>query len=132
MHLKTLPTIASIQRTTAVVALCAGALLLIQVSAASAASYVLGATLMVANLSALSWTVRLMFSLARQASGVSALGLIAAPLKMVLLAGVIYLIIASGRIQLPGFIAGTLTQFAGLFIEVGCASLRTRLFARPY
>jgi hypothetical protein len=81
----------------------------------------------VANLSALSWTVRTMLALARQAGGVNALGVIAAPFKMLLLAGVVYLIIESGRVNLPGFIVGTLTQFAAIFIEVGRTSIWDKL-----
>jgi hypothetical protein len=123
------PSIESIQRTTVVVAVLASAFLLIEGSSATAVACILGAALMVANLSALSWTVRAMFALARQAGGATALGLIAAPLKMLLLAGIVYLIIESGRLSLPGFIAGTLTQFAAIFIEVGRASIWHKLSA---
>jgi len=124
-----MPTIQAIQRTTIVAAMFVAAVLLIKASPASAAGCILGAALMVANLTALSWTVRTMFALARQASGVNALGVIAAPLKMLLLAGVVYLIVKTGRVNLPGFIAGTLTQIAAIFIEVGRTSIREKLSA---
>jgi hypothetical protein len=123
LHIKTVPTVEAIQRTTVVVALFASAVLLIGVSSASAAACILGGALMVANLYALSWTVRTMFALARQAGGATALGLIAAPLKLILLAGITFLIIESGRVNLAGFVAGTLTQFAAIFIEIGRASI---------
>ncbi|MBV8451119.1 MAG: hypothetical protein JOZ29_02440 [Deltaproteobacteria bacterium] len=125
MHIKVVPTVEAIQRTTVVVALLAAAVLLIEASPASAISYILGAGLMVANLFVLSWIVRTIFALARQAGGVTALGLIAAPLKMFLLAGIAFLIVESGRVNIAGFIAGTLTQFAAIFIEVGRASIGT-------
>jgi hypothetical protein len=123
LHIKTVPTVEAIQRTTVVVALFASAVLLIGVSSASAVACIVGAALMVANLYALSWTVRTMFALARQAGGATALGLVAAPLKLILLAGITFLIIESGRVNLAGFVAGTLTQFAAVFIEIGRASI---------
>jgi len=129
VRIKGVPTIEAIQRTTVVVAMLAAALLLLVASPASAVACVLGAALMVANLYALSWTVRTMFALARQAGGATALGLIAAPLKMLLLAGIAYLIIESSRVNVAGFIAGTLTQFVAIFIEVGRASIWDKLSA---
>jgi hypothetical protein len=129
MQAKVLPTIEAIQRTTIVVAAVVAVILWIEASPASAAGCMLGAVLMVANLSALSWTVRTMFGLARQAGGVNAFGVIAAPLKMLLLAGVAYLIIQSGRVNVAGFVAGTLTQFVAIFIEVGRSSFLVRFSA---
>ena len=41
-----------------------------------------------------------------------------------------YLLIESGRLNLPGFIAGTLTQFVAIFIEVGRTSLGNKFLAR--
>jgi hypothetical protein len=128
MRIKEVPTVGAIQRTTVVVAGAAAAVLLMAVSPASAVACIIGAALMVANMYALSWTVRTMFAFARQAGGVTAFGLAAAPLKMLLLAGIAYLIIESG-VNLPGFIAGSLTQFAAIFIEVGRVSLGDKLAA---
>lgn len=125
MHIKAVPTVQAIQRTTVIVALLAAAVLLIEASPASAISCILGAALMVANLFTLSWIVRTMFALARHAGGATTLGLIAAPMKMLLLAGIVFLIVESGRVNVAGFVAGTLTQFAAIFIEVGRASIGT-------
>jgi hypothetical protein len=127
VRIKGVPTIAAIQRTTVVAAVLAAVVLMMAASAASAVACILGAALMVANLYALSWTVRTMLALARQAGGATVLGMIAAPLKMLLLAGIAYVIIESGRVNVPGFIAGTLTQFAAIFIEVGRVSIWERL-----
>jgi hypothetical protein len=129
VRIKAMPTVEAIQRTTVVLAVLAAGVLLIQHSPASAVSCILGAALMVVNLYALSWTVRTMFALARQAGGASILGLIAAPLKMLLLAGIAFLIIESGRVNVAGFVAGTLTQFAAIFIEVGRVSIGDKLSA---
>jgi hypothetical protein len=128
--IKALPTVEAIQRTTLIVAAVVAAVLLIKASPASAVSFILGAVLMVANLSALSWIVRGTLALARQAGGATALGLIAAPLKMLLLAGIVFLIVESGRVSIVGFVAGTLTQFAAIFIEVGRASIWGKLSPR--
>ncbi len=129
MRIRALPTIEAIQRTTVLAGLIVAVVLLVASSPASAAACILGAALMAANMTALSWTVRAVFALARQAGGASGLGLVAAPLKMLLLTGAVYLIIESGRINLAGFIAGTLTQFVAIFIEVGRASFSDKLSA---
>jgi hypothetical protein len=118
-----LPTVGEIQRTTIVAAVLCAIVLLAGVSVASATSCILGAALMVANLSALSWTVQMTFGLAHQAGGATALGLIVAPLKMLLLAAIVFWIIESQRVNVAGFIAGTLTQFVAIFIEIGRASI---------
>lgn len=131
MRIKALPTVGAIQRTTIVVALLASAVLLVEASPASAGGCIFGAALMVANLTVLSWTVRAMFTLAQQAGGANRLGLLGAPFKMLLLMAIVYLIIESGRVNLPGFIVGTLTQFAAIFIEVGRAYLRRSLPLQP-
>ncbi len=131
MRIRTVPTIEAIQRSTVLVAMLAAAVLLMAASPASAVACLLGAALMMTNLYALSLTVRTMFAVARQAGGATALGLIAAPVKMLLLAGIAYLIIESGRVNVAGFIAGTLTQFAAIFIEVGRASIWHKLSAPP-
>jgi len=130
LYIKIVPTVEAIQRTTVVVALLASAALLVGVSSASAIACILGGALMVANLYTLSWTVRTMFALARQAGGATALGLMAAPLKLLLLAGIAFMIIESGRVNLAGFVAGTLTQFAAIFIEIGRASIWDKLSAQ--
>jgi hypothetical protein len=128
--IKAVPTVEAIQRTTIVIAVALAAVLLIRASAASAVSCLLGAVLMVANLSVMSWMVRGMFALARRAGGTTALGLIAAPLKALLLAGIALLIVKSGQVNIVGFVAGTLTQFAAIFIEVGRAPIWDKLCAK--
>jgi hypothetical protein len=129
VHNKAVPTVEAIQRTTVVIAILAAGGFLIEASPRSAVSCIVGAGLMVANLTALSWIVRTIFAHARRAGGATKLGLIAAPLKMLLLAGVTFLIVESGRLNVAGFIAGTLTQFAAIFIEVGRASIENKLSA---
>ena len=78
---------------------------------------------MVANLFALTLTGRAMFAIARQAGRATTVGLIAAPVKMLLLAAIVFVVIDSGRVNIAGFVVGTLTQFVAIFIEVGRASI---------
>jgi hypothetical protein len=124
------PTLAGIQRTTAIVIAIAAATLAIAVSATVAISCVLGGALMIANLYLLALIGRAMLAAARASGGPTGVGLVAAPLKMLLLIGAVYAIVASGRIDVPGFMAGVLTQFAAIFIETWRASARGAL-ARP-
>lgn len=131
MRVKAIPTVEKIQFTTIMIAVLVAIALLLGASLASAAGCLVGAALMVANLSALAWIVRTMFALAQKSRGVNSLGVVVAPIKMLMLAGVVYLIIESGRVNLPGFIAGTLTQFVAIFIEVGRTSFGDKLSARP-
>jgi len=46
-------------------------------------------------------------------------------MKMLLLVGITFLIVESGRVNLMGFLAGTLTQFVAIFIEAGRALIWT-------
>jgi hypothetical protein len=114
-----LPTISGIQKATTLVTLFAVSILLAKASPGAAAACALGSALMMVNLSLLSWTVRVVFAVAKKAGGVNTLGLLVAPLKMLCLVGIVYLVISSGRVNLRGFIIGTLTQIAAIFIEVG-------------
>jgi hypothetical protein len=112
------PSIAAIQRTTAIVLIATAGVVLVAASPASAIGCLIGGALMIMNLYVLNLIGRAIVSIARQEGGASVLGLIAAPLKMLILAGIVYLVIESGRVNIAGFIAGSLTQFAAIFIEI--------------
>ena|SRR5216683_8070756 len=112
------PSIAAIQRTTAIVLIATAGVVLVAASPASALGCLIGGALMIMNLYVLNLIGRAIVSIARQEGGASVLGLIAAPLKMLILAGIVYLVIESGRVNIAGFIAGSLTQFAAIFIEI--------------
>jgi hypothetical protein len=116
------PTLAGIQRTTAIVIAIAAAILAVAISPASAIACVLGGALMIANLYFLAFIGRMMLAVARESGGPTGLGMVAAPLKMLFLVTIVYAIISSGRVDVPGFIAGVLTQFAAIFIETWRAS----------
>lgn len=125
------PTIGGIQRMTFAVAAATTLALLTLVSGAAAVGCVIGAALMIVNLYVLSFLGRMVLAMAQASGGPTGLGVVAAPLKMFLLIGVVYLVVSSGRVNVPGFIVGILTQFAAIFIETGRVSIGTwRLAAR--
>lgn len=123
----TVPTIAGIQRTTAIVLATAALLLLCFFSLASAIGCVLGGVIAIVNLYFLAFIGRLMLAVGRLQGGATGFGVIAAPLKMFLLVGVVYLIIASGRIDVAGLMLGFLTQLLAIFIETWRVSTRGML-----
>ena len=112
------PSIAEIQRTTAIILIATAGIVLVAASPESAVGCLIGGALMIMNLYILNLIGRAIVSIARQEGGASMIGLIAAPLKMLMLAGIVYLVIESGRVNIAGFIAGSLTQFAAIFIEI--------------
>jgi ATP synthase I chain len=117
MRLRHIPTIDAIQRTTAIATVVTAAIMLVVASPGAALGCLIGGALMIANLYAFSLIGRSMLALAQQRGGASAVGLMAAPLKMFALAAIVFLVIESGRINVPGFIVGSLTQIAAIFIE---------------
>ena len=121
----TVPTIAGIQRMTAILALiCAGAMLVF-VSRRAALSSVIGGGLMIANLYALVVVGKAIAGLAEGGGGVATkIGAAIAPFKMLFFLLVVYLIITRIHADLLGFMAGVLTQFAAIFIETGRVSMR--------
>jgi hypothetical protein len=112
-----LPGIGQIQRTTAVAALVTAITLLFVRQTASALGCLLGAAVMMGNLYALSVIGRSVLAAAQATGGATALGIAVVPLKMLLLIAVVYAMIVSGRVNLAGFVLGSLTQFAAVFIE---------------
>jgi hypothetical protein len=117
-----LPTIAGIQRVTAILAALMALTLAVTLSSSAAIAALLGAAVMMVNLYLLAILGRFILGLA-QHGGSAALGGVLAPLKMVLIIGLVYVIISSGRVNLPGFAIGLLTQLLAVFIETGRVSL---------
>jgi hypothetical protein len=111
------PTIQAIQRTTAVFTILTAAIILVAGSPAAALGSLFGGALMIANLYVLVIVGRSMIAVAQQRGGASALAVIIPPMKMLALAAIVYLVIQSGRVNVQGFIAGSLTQFVAIFIE---------------
>jgi hypothetical protein len=119
----TVPTIAGIQRTTALLTIVFAALLLAFASRAAALGCVVGGALMVANLFLLTIVGRALVALA-QGGAAGKAGVVLAPLKLFFFVAAVYLIMTSMRLNLPGFMLGALTQFLAIFIETWHASSR--------
>jgi hypothetical protein len=114
-------TIAGIERTTAVIGTLAATVLYLFVTPAAAFGCAAGSAFMIANFLLLAMVGGGVVALAR-GGGVSALAILLIPLKLGFFIGVSYLIVGRMHANVPGFVAGVLTQFLAIFIEVWRAS----------
>lgn len=115
------PTLTGIQRTTALTALAASALVGVLVSPHAAIGCLVGGIVMIANLYLLALVGKAVVTLAQAGGGVK-FGAIIAPLKILILAAVVYWLVIVLRIDAVGFSIGVLTQFIAIFIETGRVS----------
>ena len=123
-----LPTISAIQRTNAVLIAVTSTLLGLLHSAQAAYGCILGGAVVMANLFALAIIGR--FALAVASGGAKSaakFGMLAIPLKLFVVIGLIYLVATHAHIDGLGFAFGVLTQMTAIIIETGRASLRGRL-----
>jgi hypothetical protein len=120
-----IPTLAQIQRVNAVLLAAAGLLLLLLVSPAASLSCLVGGGFVIANLFVLGWLGRLMLAAAAGGGG-PALAVIAMPLKLLLVGGLIYLVFARIEIDALGFGVGVSTQLVAIIVETCRASIRRR------
>jgi len=116
------PTIAGIQRLTAILAVSVALILLVMDSAMAALSSLAGGILMMVNLYVLVVIGRALVGLAHS-GGAGRIGVALAPFKLLLLSGAVYLLVTRARIDLLGFLLGSLTQLVAIFIETGRVSL---------
>jgi hypothetical protein len=120
--MRTLPALGAIQRTNLIVACMASLALLEFRSPAAAISCLLGASVVIANLFLLAFLGRLL--LASAAGGASgALGAVALPLKLIMIAGLIYVVLFRSGIDGVGFAIGVFTQLIAVLIETARANL---------
>jgi len=121
-EIRTLPALGAIQRTNVIVAGLAALLLIIFRSTAAAMSCLLGASVVIANLYVLALLARLL--LVSAAGGASAaLGAVALPLKLFIIAGLVYLVLFRSGIDGVGFAVGVFTQLVAVLIETARANL---------
>lgn len=111
------PTITAIERTTLVLAAASAVVLLALASRATALGCLVGGVVMTANLAALAVIGRAILGAGRAGGAASRVALVVAPLKLLLLVAVVYLLLTRARIDVGGFMLGVLTQFAAIFIE---------------
>jgi hypothetical protein len=118
------PTIRSIQLTNILLVFVSAGLMAYFVSVAAAIGCLVGGAVVVANMFLLAVLGRFALSAARQSGGVSKLGLVALPLKVALVVGLIYVVFARIHIDGLGFALGVLTQVTAIIIETGRTSFR--------
>ena len=119
-----MPTIRSIQLTNIVLVFVSAAMMAYFVSFAAAIGCLIGGAIVVANLFLLAALGRFALSAAQQSGGASRLGLAALPLKVALVAVLIYVVFARVHIDGLGFALGVLTQVTAIIIETGRTSFR--------
>lgn len=118
-----MPTLAAIQRTNVVVLLITGGVLALVYTAASAVACILGGAVVIGNLYLLGMLGKLAFAAAEGGGGGAKLGLMALPLKLLIVAGLVYLLFSSLHIDGLGFGLGVLTQLTAIIIETGRVAL---------
>jgi hypothetical protein len=121
-----IPTIRAIQRMNLLLVVVTAALLALTLSTKAAVGCLLGGAVVIANL----WILSLLGGLLLSAAGAgisstaARLGVLAIPLKMLLVLGLVYLLFTQTKIDGLGFGLGVLTQMTAAIIETGRASLR--------
>lgn len=120
--MRALPSLSAIQRTNVIVA-CVTALALLGFrSSAAALSCLLGAAIVIANLFVLAFLARLLLASAA-GGGSGALGAVALPLKLIIIAGLVYVVSYRSGIDGVGFALGVFSQLVAVLIETGRANL---------
>jgi ABC-type dipeptide/oligopeptide/nickel transport system permease component len=118
------PTILGIQRMTVILLAVVALVLLSFISGAAALGCLVGGAVVIANLFALTLIGRWILAAANRRCGISRLAVVAAPLKLLIIVAVIYLVCTRTRIDIPGFALGVLTQLSAVFVETWRVSSR--------
>ena len=121
-----IPTIPAIQRMNAILVAVTAGLLFFLDSTAAALGCLLGGAIVIVNL----WVLSILGAaiLAAAGAGISGtaakFGVMAIPLKMLIVVGLVFLVFRRTNIDGVGFALGVLTQMTAAIIETGRASLR--------
>jgi hypothetical protein len=119
-----IPTIPAIQRMNLILVAGTATVLFFFDSNAAAVGCLLGGAIVIANL----WLLSLLGAaiLAAAGAGVSGtkFGVMAIPLKMLIVVGLVFLVFKRTHVDGLGFALGVLTQMTAAIIETGRASLR--------
>jgi hypothetical protein len=121
-----IPTIPAIQRMNAILVAVIASLLFFFDSTAAAIGCLLGGVIVIVNL----WVLSILGAaiLAAAGAGISGtaakFGVMAIPLKMLIVVGLVFLVFRRTNIDGVGFALGVLTQMTAAIIETGRASLR--------
>jgi hypothetical protein len=125
LDLSRIPSVAAIQRTNALLAVITAGILGCFVSIPSAIGCLIGGAVVIGNLFLLAALGRFALAAAGQGGAGAKLGLAALPLKLLMLAGLVYLVFTQVHIDGLGFGFGVLTQMVAIIIETGRASRRS-------
>ncbi|MCL5044635.1 MAG: hypothetical protein M1336_05045 [Deltaproteobacteria bacterium] len=117
MAARTIPTVAGLQSSTAIVLVAVSGLLFWLWSGPAAVACLVGGLLVMVNLYLLSVLGRMVLGAAAGGRGKFALAVI--PLQMVVLLGLVYILLGRARLNALGFALGVSTQVAGICLEVG-------------
>jgi len=121
-----IPTIPAIQRMNVILVAVTAIILLYFDSSAAALGCLLGGAIVIANL----WLLSLLGAAILSAAGAgisgtaAKFGVMAIPLKMLIVLGLVYLLFKRTHVDGLGFALGVLTQMTAAIIETGRASLR--------
>lgn len=125
-----LPTLGEIQRTNLILLAIFSLLLQLTVSTVASIGCLVGGGVVIANLFILSLIGRLL-SAGAAAGGGSKLGAVAVPLKLLLIAALVYAVFAHFKLDAIGFGVGVSSQVIAILIETArVASLNRRRGAR--
>ncbi len=111
------PRIGGIQRTTAVLVAVASIALLAAGHRAAALGCAVGGAVMIVNLFLLEWVGRWIVAVATDVGGASRVGIVAAPMKLLFIIGVVALLIGRTNIDVPGFALGLAIQSGAILLE---------------
>lgn len=120
----TIPTIAAIQRTNMILVAATAIALELLASTGAAFGCVLGGAIVIANLYVLSTLGRLVLAASGGGAMAHRAGIMAIPLKLLLIAVLVYLLFTRAHVDALGFGAGVLTQLLAILIETGRAATR--------
>jgi hypothetical protein len=120
-----IPTIGGIQRMNAAFIAASAATLLALVSPDAAVGCLVGGAVVMVNFWVLAILGRTLLAAVAGRGGAGAkFGALAIPLKLLMLAGLLYLLAMRFHIHALGFGLGVLTQMAAIIIETGRVSMR--------
>ncbi len=124
-------TIPGVERTTAIVGVILAIALYATAGPTIAFGAITGSTFMIVNFFLLAIVGRAMLAMSSESGGLSWLGILLIPIKLLFFIGVSYLIVRRLEVNLGAFIAGVLTQPAAILIEVWRTAPRVRSIAQP-
>jgi hypothetical protein len=120
-----IPSIPAIQRTNLILVAATALMLALLDSVAAGIGCLFGGAVVIANLYVLAVLGRAMLAAAGGGAMAHRAGMLAIPLKLVLMVVLVYLVFEHVRVDPLGFGAGVLTQLLAISIETWRASMRS-------